>query len=477
MKKIGMLKIAASSLVLGTIVTPASASTYGHETSGPQKAAAQAAQQATKLLAKRKFADAVEKAEVAVAAMPNIAEYRALLGQAYLSSGRFQSAETTLGDAISLDPANARAGLNLALAQIANARSDRALATLDIYRDRLSSADFGLALALAGDLSEATCVLENAVRAPEADARTRQNLALAYALSNRWREARIMAAQDLSGDALYGRMTEWAALAMPSSASQQVAGLLKVTPSADPGQPEQLALARRTDVQVALAAPAPAKPEAPVAAPGDQPAPVFEVAEAPTQAVAVAEPTAVPASDVAAAEPTPASAPVVALAEPAPAPVSVPAATPATPAATEMAAAKPAPLIRAASKPIKQVVVPASTVALAQTARAFHPVQSGNYVVQLGAFSSASRSEVAWRGAVGRYRDLNSYTAATARVQVNNATLYRLSVSGFTSRAVAGQVCARIKAAGGECFVRAAAGDTPLQWASSGGGMRIASRR
>ena len=332
----------------------------------------------------------------------------------------------------------------------------------------------GLALALAGDLSGATSVLEGAVRAPEADARTRQNLALAYALSNRWREARIMAAQDLSGDALYGRMTEWAALSMPSSASQQVAGLLKVTPSADPGQPQQLALAHGSDVQVALAAPAPAKPEAPVAAPSDEPAPVFEVAEAPAPVVAVAEPTPAPAPVVAAAEPIPAPAPVVALAEPAPAPVSVPTATP---AATEMAAVKPAPLIRAASNPIKQVVVPASSAAPARPARAFHPVQSGNYVVQLGAFSSASRSEVAWRGAVGRYHDLNSYTAATARVQVNNGTLYRLSVSGFTSRAVAGQVCARIKAAGGDCFVRAAAGDTPLQWASNGGGMRIASRR
>ncbi|WP_219895119.1 SPOR domain-containing protein [Aquisediminimonas profunda] len=448
MKKIGMLKIAASSLILGTAITPVSASNYGHETSGPQKAAAQAAQQATKLLAKRKFADAVEKAEVAVAAMPNVAEYRALLGQAYLSSGRFQSAETTLGDAVSLDPANARAGLNLALAQIANARSDRALATLDVYRDRLSPTDFGLALALAGDLAGATSVLEGAVRAPEADARTRQNLALAYALSNRWREARIMAAQDLSGDALYGRMTEWAALAMPSSASQQVAGLLKVTPSADPGQPEQLALARGSDTQVALAAPAPVKAEVPVAATSDEPAPVFEVAEVPAPAVAVAEST--------------------------PAPASIPTAAP---AASETVVAKPAPLIRAASNPIKQVVVPASNSAPARPAQAFHPAQSGNYVVQLGAFSSASRSEVAWRGAVGRYHDLNSYTAATARVQVNNATLYRLSVSGFTSRAVAGQVCARIKAAGGDCFVRAAAGDTPLQWASNGGGMRIASRR
>lgn len=454
MKKVGMLKIAASSLILGMAITPASASSYGHETSGSQKAAAQAAQQATKLLAKRKFADAVEKAEQAVAAMPHMAEYRALLGQAYLSAGRFQSAETTLGDAVLLDPANARAGLNLALAQVANARSDRALATLDVYRDRLSAADFGLALALAGDLTGATSVLEAAVRAPEADARTRQNLALAYALSNRWREARIMAAQDLSGDALYGRMTEWAALAMPASASQQVAGLLNVTPVADSGLPEQLALARSSDVQAAQATPAaaPANVEVAAAQPDADPAPVFEVSQAP--------------------------APVAQVAEQSPAPTPVATDAVATEAiATEAVAAIPAPLIRAAANPIKQVVVPASKVAPVRSAPAFRPVQSGTYVVQLGAFSSASRSEVAWRGAVGRYQGLNNYAAATARVQVNNATLYRLSVSGFTSRAVAGQVCARIKAAGGDCFVRAAAGDTPLQWASSGGGLRIASRK
>lgn len=454
MKKVGMLKIAASSLILGMAITPASASSYGHETSGSQKAAAQAAQQATKLLAKRKFADAVEKAEQAVAAMPHMAEYRALLGQAYLSAGRFQSAEATLGDAVLLDPANARAGLNLALAQVANARSDRALATLDVYRDRLSAADFGLALALAGDLTGATSVLEAAVRAPEADARTRQNLALAYALSNRWREARIMAAQDLSGDALYGRMTEWAALAMPASASQQVAGLLNVTPVADSGLPEQLALARSSDVQAAQATPAaaPANVEVAAAQPDADPAPVFEVSQAP--------------------------APVAQVAEQSPAPTPVATDAVATEAiATEAVAAMPAPLIRAAANPIKQVVVPASKVAPVRSAPAFRPVQSGTYVVQLGAFSSASRSEVAWRGAVGRYQGLNNYAAATARVQVNNATLYRLSVSGFTSRAVAGQVCARIKAAGGDCFVRAAAGDTPLQWASSGGGLRIASRK
>lgn len=448
MKKVGMLKIAASSLILGAAIAPASASRYDQESPGAQKGAAQAAQQATKLLAKRKFSDAVEKAEIAVAAMPQTAEYRALLGQAYLSAGRFKSAETTLEDAVSLDPSNVRAGLNLALAQVANAHNDRALATLEVYRERLSATDFGLAIALAGDLAGATSVLEAAARGPESDARTRQNLALTYALSNRWREARIMAAQDLSGDALYGRMTEWAALAMPSSPSQQVAGLLKVRPVADPGQPQQLALARGSAVQVAQASPAPIAVEVSAGAPDSEPAPVFEVAETQSSVLAMAD-----SMRGAGADSSPA------------------------PIAGETTAARPAPLIRAQSNPIRQAAVPASNSPSSRSSKTFRPAEGGSFVVQLGAFSSASRGEVAWRGAVGRYQGLKGYTAATAQVKVNNATLYRLSVSGFTSRAAAGQVCARIKAAGGDCFVRAVAGDTPLQWAHSGGGMRIASRK
>jgi len=61
-------------------------------------------------------------------------------------------------------------------------------------------------------------------------------------------------------------------------------------------------------------------------------------------------------------------------------------------------------------------------------------------------------------------------------VLVKTVTLYRLSVAGSTPRAAAGRVCARIKAAGADCFVRSVAGDTPLQWASAKSGTRLASR-
>ena len=469
MKTVGMLKIAASSLVLVTAIAPVNASKYGNEASAPAKVAAEAAQQAAKFMDKRKFANAVEKAEIAVGAMPRVAEYRALLGQAYLSAGRFVSAETMLGEAASLDPANVRAGLNLALAQIANAHNDRALATLDTYRDRLAAADFGLAAALAGDLDGATSVLEAAVRAPESDAKTRQNLALAYALANRWREARIMASQDLAGDVLYARMTEWAAMSNPSTASQQVATLLRVTPIFDPGQPQQLALVPGSDLQVAVAIPVRIPEPAAVASFSSEPVPVFEVASPTPQPAPVAsaavEPTPVEVADI-----SPVSSALKVIAgvmwgESRPVVQAVPASY-----------TRPAPLIRSAAHPVKQVVVPAENSMAAQSARPFRPVESGNFVVQLGAFGKEARAQIAWRGAVGRSRELANYGASSARVQVKNASLYRLSVAGFTTRAAASQVCLRVKAAGGDCFVRTVAGDTPLQWASIPGGTRLASR-
>lgn len=469
MKTVGMLKIAASSLVLVTAIAPVNASQYGNEASAPAKVAAEAARQATKFMDKRKFANAVEKAEIAVAAMPRVAEYRALLGQAYLSAGRFISAETMLGEAASLDPANVRAGLNLALAQIANAHKDRALATLDAYRDRLAASDFGLAVALAGDLEDATSVLEAAVRASESDAKTRQNLALAYALANRWREARIMASQDLSGDVLYARMTEWAAMSNPSTASQQVASLLRIAPIFDPGQPQQLALVPGSDQQVAVAIPVRIPEPAAVVSFSSEPVPVFEVASPTPQPAPVAS-AAVEPTPVQVAEASPVSAALKVIAgviwgESTPVVQAVPASY-----------TRPAPLIRSSAHPVKQVVVPAQNSMIAQSARPFRPVESGNFVVQLGAFGNEARTQIAWRGAVGRSRELANYGASSARVQVKNASLYRLSVAGFTTRAAASQVCLRVKAAGGDCFVRTVAGDTPLQWASIPGGTRLASR-
>jgi len=188
---------------------------------------------------------ALGHAEKAVELSPNDVGYRMLLADLYLKGGRFQSAETTFADVLALDPSNQRAALSIALARIALGRTGEAIAQLDELSRTASPADVGLAFALAGEARRAIEMLEPAARAEGATARTRQNLALAYALAGDWQKARLTAAQDVSPAELGNRLQHWAGLASPGQPGAQVAALLGVTPAAsDAGQPTRLALAR-----------------------------------------------------------------------------------------------------------------------------------------------------------------------------------------------------------------------------------------
>lgn len=422
MKTVQMIKIAASSLVLGSgilAVGPVGAGIASAASDSAQaREGAAAFRKAASLLKKQKYAKAVAAAETAVGFDPSRAEYRMVLGQAYMGAGRLASAEQAFADTLNLDPANARAGLNRALMQTALGRSDAALTTLDSHREHLAAADFGLAVALAGDTAGAVKVLEAAARAPGADAKTRQNLALAYALDGQWAMARTAAAQDLSAQEIDARMTEWARFSRPGTASDQVASLMNIRPVADPGQPQRLALVQPAAQVAAVEAPAPLVEPViePVAA--SEPVAEFEVASAPVEA--------------------------------------------------------PAPLIQAQPEPVRQAVVP---VKAAEKVRPFEKAQGGRYVVQLGAYSNARMVEYGWNRNSSRLSELENYTPQTARVVVRGATFYRLSVSGFATRESANRVCTRVKASGGTCFVRSIAGDQPLQWVRRGGPTRIAARR
>jgi Flp pilus assembly protein TadD len=460
MKTATLIKFAASSFVLGTIVTGCS---QGHmpvaSASQPAqfaKAAEKFAQQASKAMAKGKYGRAVDLAERAVAGAPDNAAYRAILGQGYLNLGRFTSAEDALGDSLSLDPSNGKAALNLALAQIANGKNDAAMRTLDDHRSSFSAADYGLAVALAGDPAGAVTVLETASRDGRADTKLRQNLALSYALAGKWANARVMAAQDLSPDMLDARMTEWAQFVRPNGASQQVASLLGVTPVSDAGMPSQLALQRSSE-------PAPAANTAAVEAP-------FDIASV---QVDTGEPTAVPTGDAAPAFEMAASAPA------AEAPLIMSASTPTKVRQTIVPAVQRAPkqFVREAAAPAKPLVRTAATKPSARPAPVAKAkaIESGTYVVQLGAFASSTRAQAAWNGAVTKTAELGKYVPATSRVKTGSASLYRMAVTGFTSREVAGQLCTRIKAKGGTCFVRSIVNDAPTQWVQRGGA-RVASR-
>src|SRR3546814_5881541 len=82
------------------------------------------------------------------------------------------------------------------------------------------------------------------------EARTRQNFALALALSGRWAQARIVASQDLSLDKLEGRMAEWSKLAEQPNAQVRVASLIGTEAQQDAGMPVRLALSNFADTRI-----------------------------------------------------------------------------------------------------------------------------------------------------------------------------------------------------------------------------------
>jgi len=475
-------KIAASTTIIAMTMVSCSAQSgamrrlgsVAHAGAPADRQAAQLHSEASAALRQGQLSQAIVLMEQAVALSPRDVGYRLLLADAYLKNGRFDSARATYSDVIELDPANIRAGLSIALIQIAQGRPQSAATRLNDLEGRAPAADVGLAYALAGRTDRAIALLESAARSPSATPRTRQNLALAYAMSGDWRRARAIAAQDISPADLDARMQQWAVFARPDTGDVQVAGLLGVTPGQDPGQPTRLALAP------AAAAPvdAPARSHAEFA-PVSAPAEVAVAQAAPAEAPAFWVPTAqsyAPAPEPAAEAPAPVAPPVrIASAPVAPPPVAAdedgpaPAAPVLPPRETQVgyvaaarSLAQPRP---AAVRTIARAPLPAP---LFQRARPrLDAIRSGNapVVVQLGAFSTEPNAERAWQQHARRY-NLQGRHPLTTTIAMGGRTLHRVSVSGFASSADAQRLCGSIKSQGGVCFVRAQAGDASIRWAA-----------
>jgi len=373
-------------------------------------------------LAGNDTATAINYAEQAVAKTPGDATFRALLGNAYFAGGRFASAESALKDSLAINPNQSQVVLKVALAQIAQGKNDAAIATLNAARDGLDAADYGLALALAGQLADAIAALEPAARADGADARVRQNLALAHAFAGDWVNARAIAAQDVPADQLEGRIQQWMQMASPSKPGEQLAALIGVKPAAsDPGEPVRLALVK-PDAQLAQVAPAPA-------------------AVAPVQALpqlAEVVPPALPPMQAAPGDAPSVDAP------------NAPAFTP------EVAAPPPPPVY----KPARVVHASLPKIAIRKA------TGKSGAVVQIGSYSNATRVAAAWNTAARRYSGLSKYSPVSARFDSGKGTFYRLSVKGFGSIGEANSLCSSIRRGGGTCFVRGTAGDRPVELAS-----------
>jgi cytoskeletal protein RodZ len=137
---------------------------------------------------------------------------------------------------------------------------------------------------------------------------------------------------------------------------------------------------------------------------------------------------------------------------------ALPAATkPAT--APKPAAAKPAPTIEslatAAVAPAPKPVAAKPTVVA--TAAAPKPATSagGSAMVQIGALSSPALADKAWSDAARLAPGLAAGKGKKVEaVDKNGTTLYRTSVTGFSSREAAKAFCDAISAAGKSCFVK-----------------------
>ncbi len=463
----------------GALLAAAPASRDGMREPAAQKRAGELLADARGALARGVPGTAVQQAEAAVALSLRDAQARAVLGRAYLAAGRFEAAETALGDALAIDPSLGRAAVGRALAQIALGRSEAAQLSLAAAEESGADADIGLAFALLGRTDEAIEKLLAAAREPGADARTRQNLALAYALAGRWNDAVTVAAQDVPAELIADRLRRWAMVAqMKNDPAMQVGALLGVLPVKDAGLPAQLALV------------GPVQPER-VAEP-------VMLAEASPFELSPVIPTIVPAiqiDDAAVVTQTNFSAPPIEKLSTLPAVALVPVADAVAPAPArasddmvKVEAWAGPPRMRSRQKArIVEIKAPKPAVRPVQVrslrferrATAPRPMQlvsrtmlkplpgasAGGWSVQLGAYSSATRTELAWSRLHARVTFLKDHIPTGSKTRRGKALFHRLSVGGLSSRADAIRLCLKVREAGGACFVRRTSGDQPLTWA------------
>lgn len=394
-------------------------------------------------LAGGRVSEAVELAERAVERSPNDGTVRSLLGNAYLSAGRFASAEAAYADALTLSPMQPEAALRLALSRIAQGKRAAAIAVLGEAQGMLDPADAALALALAGRPEEATGLLEQQARAIGADARVRQNLALAYALAGNWEAARTVASQDLDPGQVQERMAQWMEMAAPEQRGAQVASLIGVVRAAsDPGQPVRLALKSGSATRVAVAP--------------SEDAPQSEGNRVAVSAAAELAPAAGAPVQVAEVDAGAGDAAVVApAAEVAPPVEAVPAAVAPTRVAVRMSGARPALSVNATrlNDPL---------AALRGKVRGEPRYTASKAVVQLGSFKSPDGVRTAWRKASARYSSLRNYRPASARFNHEGSLYYRLGIRGFGSDREARAFCQTLRQSGQNCFVRAEQQDVKL---------------
>jgi hypothetical protein len=286
-------------------------------------------------------------------------------------------------------------------------------------------------------------------------------------MAGRWREARLMAAQDVPAGEVNARLEQWAGLAPSDAYQRRIAVLLDVpTGVADGGLPVHLALGNTPSIQQ-LAAEAVASPAAELAAaPAAQPAPLPVLASA-AELPSLFEAAPAPAAARVSAQQSPttfASA------------FAAPAATPGSQQlfSEPVVQAIPSRQVAAASAPRQRAA--ASQRFSDEALRSPAPVQAsadGTHLVQLGSFLSEAGAQRAWNIYVARYPELASRERVITQAVVHGRNYWRVSAGGFDQRA-SRAMCSRVNSgANAGCISWAA--NRPLPGAIDSG-IRLARR-
>ena len=131
------------------------------------------------------------------------------------------------------------------------------------------------------------------------------------------------------------------------------------------------------------------------------------------------------------------------------------AAAPVKPTATAVVARVAQTPAAPAKASVAKPVVAATTVAKAPAAAAKSVSAGGSAVVQIGAFSSTALADKGWSDVSSAMSgDMAGKSKRIEALEKNGATLYRTSVTGFSSRASADTFCSGLKAKGKICFVK-----------------------
>jgi len=389
---------------------------------------------------------AVKQAERDVERNPADVAARSELAYSYLKAGRFESAIQAFEDVKQLGEDNARTALSLSLAHIAAGNNDAALTILDQWRDSIPASDFGLALALAGETSRAVMVLSDALRAGEDSPKLRQNLAYAYALDGRWREARLMAAQDVPADQLDDRIGDWAQQSRPDDFRVRVASLVGAPVRNDSGQPQYLALAAPAPEAAAETelAVAPLDSDAAPAARDDDDLPPLGNGES----FWLADATKPEGDDQASSASNSQFDDAFAANDSSARFVSRPVVQPLPESAKP---AKAAPAVADAA-PVATKAQPAAT----NTYRS----AKGSHLVQLGSFSSEANAKRAIKIFAERHPELSEEDMSISQAVVRGKHYWRVSAAGYNRRSAA-SMCSTVKTRGGGCIAYAASHPLP----------------